>query len=307
MIHEFAVDPEALAGWQNFRYLVENFGVSQGRLISRFPSKWKRLVYEACEECPPVEKARIVEKLNGIEDKLFSSGRIYDGNLKWIPNASASHGEKPFRAIITTAEHARSTGHLDVDNKTWAVPRGAVVPRTATDMAAAADKLLRCSAEIVFVDPHFGGETRFGRPLTAMIQCACDGRVPRRFEYHLTAKSVPGHEFSRQLEKQQPYLRIPPGVKLVFVRWNQLDEGDTLHPRYILTEKGGLRFEHGLDEGNPGETTDVDCLASANHADRWAQYSPAAVAFQLADAWIVTSASVVKAKWDGSAFVPEGR
>ncbi len=311
MIHEFAVDPKALAGWQNFRYLVEKFGVSQGRLISRFPKDWRQRVLKACEDCRDVEKKRITVALERIDSKLYNAGRDFDKNVEWIPNARSSHAVDPFRAIITTAEHAGSTGHLDVDllsdeDETWAVPRGAMVPRTATDMAAAAEKLLRCSAEIVFVDPHFGGETRFGRTLTAMIQRACHGgRIPRRFEYHLTAKSVPGHEFSRQLEKQQPYLRIPPGVKLVFVRWNQLDEGDTLHARYVLTEKGGLRFEHGLDEGNPGETTDVECLASPNHAERRAQYHPGAEAFQLVDAWMVTADAVTRVVWNGSEFVPK--
>lgn len=310
MIHEFAVDPEAIANWQNFRYVVENFGISQGRLISRFPSKWKRLVYEACEESPPLEKARIVEKLNGIEDKLFSSGRSYDGNQKWVPNAVTSHLEHPFRAIITTAEQAGLTGHLDVDslndeNETWSVPRGGAVPRTAADMADAAEKLLRCSGEIVFVDPHFGSEARFGKPLAAMIRRACDGeRVPKRFEYHLNAKSIPGQEFSQQLERQRWHLRIPPRVKLVFVRWNQFDEGDTLHARYILTEKGGLRFEHGLDEGNPGETTDIECLATKSHADRWDQYHPGGSAFQFVDAWMVTAEAVTKVVWNGSEFVP---
>ncbi len=311
MIYEFAVDPEAIASWQNFRYVVENFGVSQGRLISRFPSKWKRMVYEACEECPPVEKARIVERLNGIEDKLFSSGRSYDGNQNWVPNAVASHRQKPFRSIITTAEQAGPTGHLDVDSlsgedERWSVPRGTAVPRTAADMAAAAENLLRSSAEIVFVDPHFGSAARFGMPLAAMIQCACDGgRVPRRFEYHLAAKAISGQEFSRQLERQRSYLPIPSGVKLVFVRWNQVDQGDALHARYVLTEKGGLRFEHGLDEGSPGETTDVECLASSNHAERWVQYHPAGGAFQLVDAWKVTSCAVIKVTWDGNQFVPE--
>jgi hypothetical protein len=310
MIHEFAVDPEAIASWQNFRYVVENFGVSQGRLISRFPKEWRKLVLKACENCRDVEKKRITVALERIDAKLFNAGRNYDKNVDWIPNAVASHREKPFRAIITTAEQAASTEHLDVDSlsdevEPWSVPRGAAVPRTAADMATAAEKLLRCSAEIVFVDPHFGGESRFGKPLAAMIRCACEGRVPRRFEYHLTAKSIPGQEFSRQLERQQSHLRIPPGVKLVFVRWNQLDEGDTLHPRYILTEKGGLRFEHGLDEGNPGETTDVECLASANHAERRAQYHPGAGAFQLVDAWMVTSEAVIKVTWDGNEFVRE--
>ncbi len=310
MIHEFAVDPEALVGWQNFRYLAEKFGVSQGRLISRFPNKWKRMVYEACAGCPPVEKKRIEEKLNAIDAKLFAAGRTYDVNGGWVPNAAVSHREKPFRAIISTSEHAGSIGCLDVDSlsdddERWAVPRGGSIPRTAADMAAIAEKLLRCSAEIVLVDPHFCGVTRFGRPLTAMIENACDGRIPRRLEYHLSAKTIPGHEFSRQLEGQRNFLRIPEGVKLVFVRWNQLEAGDALHARYILTEKGGLRFDHGLDEGNPGETTDVEFLDPAIHAHRWTQFRGGASYFEFIDAWIVTSAAVKKSVWDGKQFVPE--
>jgi hypothetical protein len=307
MIHEFAVDPEALASWQNFRYLVEKFGVAHGRLISRFPSKWEKLVLRACESCSTMEKKRIVESLNQIGLKLFSAGRNYDKDQEWLPNAVASHLELPFRAIITTPANGGAGGlhdgdALSEDDETWAVPRGAVVPRTTADLAAAAEKLLRCSGEIVLVDPYFGGEARFGKPLTAMIRCACDDRVPRRFEYHLGARSIPADEFRRQLERQRPHLRIPVDVKVVFVRWKQWDDGETLHPRYILTEKGGLRFDHGLDEGEAGETTDIECLDATLHLRRWSQFQPDAGTFELVDAWIVTSNRVVPAIWNSDGF-----
>ena len=308
MIHEFAVDPDALAGWQNFRYLVEKFGVANGRLISRFPSKWEKMVLRACKDCSEMEKKRIVESLKQIGPKLYSAGRNYDKGHEWLPNAVASHRELPFRAIITTHANAGDGGLLDgdalsEDDETWAVPRGGAVPRTAEDLAAAADKLLRCSGEIVLVDPYFGGEARFGRPLTAMIRCACDGRVPRRFEYHLSARSISADIFETALERQRPYLRIPENVSLFFVRWDQVDDSDTLHPRYILTEKGGLRFDHGLDDGNPGETTDVECLDQTLHAHRWAQFRVDSGQFDLVDAWIVTADKVSKANWDGEQFV----
>jgi hypothetical protein len=91
MIHEFAVDPEALVGWQNFRYLVQKFGISHGRLISRFPRQWKRMEYEACDDCPDLEKKRITVALERIDDKLFAAGRAYDRTRDWVPNAVASH------------------------------------------------------------------------------------------------------------------------------------------------------------------------------------------------------------------------
>ncbi|MDF1853794.1 MAG: hypothetical protein P1U85_23400 [Verrucomicrobiales bacterium] len=311
MIHEFAVDPEALSGWQNFRYLVEKFGIADGRLISRFPSKWEKMVYQACDSCTEMEKKRIVESLKRIGPKLFSAGRNYDKNSEWLPNAISSNSEHPFRAIITTAENAGDDRLLDVDSlseddERWAVPRGGAVPRTADDMADAADKLLRISGEIVFVDPHFGAAARFGKPLTAMIRCACDGRVPRRFEYHLAVNSFSGSDFEGILKKHHRFLQIPVKVNLVFVRWDQIESSDTLHPRYILTEKGWLRFDHGLDEGNPGETTDVECLDVSLHAHRWNQFKPDAGEFDLVDAWIVTSEGVKEASWDGEAFVSKG-
>jgi hypothetical protein len=34
-----------------------------------------------------------------------------------------------------------------------------------------------------------------------------------------------------------------------------------MHPRFLLTELGGIHFENGLDEGEPGERTLVKPLS----------------------------------------------
>jgi hypothetical protein len=42
--------PSLLNNWKDFRYFTEKFGIAQGRLISRYPKRWKRMVYESlCE------------------------------------------------------------------------------------------------------------------------------------------------------------------------------------------------------------------------------------------------------------------
>lgn len=307
MIHEFAVDPDALAGWHNFRYLVEHFGVENGRLISRFPKNWKRMVYEACNSCLPVEKKRIEEGLRGIEAKLLASGRSYDQSSPWPPNAIRSHAERPFRAIITTPERAGSNPLLDVSvlcesTEAWAVPRGVAINRNAKDLGRAAQALLNCSREIRLVDPHFSDAARFGRPLTEFIRHACAGRPLRLLEYHLKEDGCTAEAFKSQLLRQQPYMNLSNEVEIHFIRWNQLDDGDALHPRYILTDLGGLRFEHGLDEGDEGETTDVECLATAIYRERWQQYHPDSGCFDLVDAWVVTRTQVVEVEWRNGKF-----
>ena len=51
-------------------------------------------------------------------------------------------------------------------------------------------------------------------------------------------------------------------LEMTLVHWrkDRNTEGETLHPRYILTDRGGIRIEHGLDEGEYGETTDISLL-----------------------------------------------
>ena len=48
--------------------------------------------------------------------------------------------------------------------------------------------------------------------------------------------------------------------------------GERLHPRYILTNIGGIRYEGGLDPGGPHETTDVSLLTEELWLKRWEQY-----------------------------------
>ncbi len=220
----------------------------------------------------------------------------------------SSHDEQSFRAVVTIASKLGPNGTLDVDslddtNPIWEAPRGLAVLRNANEMAKAARLLLYCSSEILLVDQHYSGAARFGRPLAAMIQCAFVGKPITRFEYHLGAGDVTSNVFEQQLSQQRRHLEVPEGQAITFVRWRQRAEGDTLHPRYVLTERGGLRFEHGLDEGNDGETTDVECMAAELHQRRRAQFHPESGQFELVDAWIVNATSVSRASWDGSKFV----
>ena len=44
MIHEYAVDPEALASFNEIWQALEQFGVSHGRVLVQCPKKWWGIV-----------------------------------------------------------------------------------------------------------------------------------------------------------------------------------------------------------------------------------------------------------------------
>ena len=83
--------------------------------------------------------------------------------------------------------------------------------------------------------------------------------------------SQAGH-FDRRLETCEEHLPsiVPRGIKIRLIRWDQ----DHLHNRFILTDSGGLKFSHGLDEHNsrPPKHDIVDLLEQEPYQAMWKEY-----------------------------------
>ena len=280
MINEYAVEPNVMSTWTDFRFIFDRFGIEHGRLISKYPKKWKRFVYDESHGCGDIERKKIEERLAQIDIKLFDQSRPYDGTKPWLQNAENNHHSNPFRAIVAT-QNPRNQYHIlqpdDLDDGCvlWHVAREKRIQRTAAALAACAAPIISQSQEILFVDPHFGPElprycATFNEFLR-VIHSVC--LFPIRIEYHLKEKSNYAF-FSSECSRRLPPL-LTRGVEVRFVRWREKTNGEKFHARYLLTEKAGIRFETGLDEGGIGETTDVTLLDVGLHQQCWNQYQDA--------------------------------
>jgi len=287
MIYEFALDPGVMNNWASFRYFYDNFGAEKGRLISQFPSKWKRIVYEACSTCRDIEKKKIEEKLINIKNKLVRMSRAYDSSLSWLDNAEFQHAQKPFRAIFSSSNPRNNEDVLIADNiddstPLWNIECGLCVAREACEMANCVQPMLSLCSKVLFIDPHFNPDRleyrntlrQFLVPISVNSKVSC-------VEYHL-GDNLGGSHFRDQCKQKIPPL-IPKGMEVKFIRWKQLDEGEKLHPRYILTDLGGVSIEVGLDEGNLGQTTDINLLSEAIYTKRWNDFQQATAAYQFID------------------------
>ena len=65
------------------------------------------------------------------------------------------------------------------------------------------------------------------------------------------------------------------------LKWDKKSIGDVMHARYLLTERGGVRFDFGLKQGELGETTDVQLLDDATYEKRWKDFQEDTAAFDL--------------------------
>ncbi len=290
MLNEYALEPEALAAsWDRFRFLVSLFSVESGRVISRFPKKWVRMVYESTAALSPVNRKRIEEGLRRIDRKLVASARPYDGNSTWIQNAVSQHDQRPFKAIIarehvTGRKYVISADDVDENHPLLVVSREKAVRRTATELAAAVADILQNSKEILFLDPHFRPtRPKWTSVLREFLQVAANGKHRIvRCEYHFQWKDeFTCDEFHRHCDRLRG--DIPTGICVRFVGWREKEDGERFHARYILTDIGGVRFDVGLDHQVDGEnqTTDVGLLDRGLYEKRWSDLQSETAAFDF--------------------------
>jgi hypothetical protein len=303
VIHEFALEPELVAGLTErsaARYLAENFGLGQPRLVSRYPKRWKALAWEAFQQTYPncsEGKRKVVEELiQRLSERMVRrADASWEPSRSWLENAEQEHDRRPFRGILARA-NPRSRAEVLIDgdldeqsSSRWAAVRGASVERKARSMAELVLPLLRCCGQAIFVDPHFGPENlRHRRPLEAFLSVLVDGRSEvgsLKVEVHAEVKSTA--DFFRSRCQDQLGRCIPAGLSVRLRRWTQRPGGEALHNRYILTDLGGLIFSHGLDEGSTGETDDVSLMDREQYILRWNQYASNTPAFDSTEEPVV--------------------
>lgn len=257
MLKEFALDPELLSNWKDFRFFTSQFGAENGRLISRFPGNWDELVKAAAKGAKDIEFLKIIEALNRIKALMFvREYRTYTKGHQWIRNAIEENEHTSFRAIVSTKHDGRIPnlivgGDIDPTNPPdlWVVPTSIHIERTPEAMAACVKDLLSQCDEVLFIDPFFGpGKRQHTEPLRRFLEAIASRgtrRMPTRVEYHSGDLDQDTVTLQNNLDRWVK-AHLATSVTLTVVRWKKSE----MHNRYILTDRGGVMFGHGLDNAD---------------------------------------------------------
>jgi hypothetical protein len=140
------------------------------------------------------------------------------------------------------------------------------------------ERLLAHSDELVLVDRNFDPrKPRFAKPFEAFTSVRPGWR---RLELHTALPS--GFDADRQeaAYRRALELAVPERTTLTVCFWPGLEGGERLHPRFVLTDRGGVQFDYGLDEGeSQADTTLVTLLEHEVFLGLWADYRPGAKKF----------------------------
>ena len=280
MIKEIAVEPEVMANWNHFRDIWADCGVSRGRLLVEYPPDWRETVCRRAFEVNSTKAAGIMVRLKpgpGQTDpkRWIPTNRSYDKGREWLANAERHEPPNAFDVIVARANPRSKSrvvvaGDFPKDQPPWKTGTQSEVPRTAAGLVSCAGCLLRVSTQLVMVDQNFDArEPRFLEPFKAFV---CARPKWQRCELHVAHPMANGRPDKQVLEnriyhmKQQLAPVIPTGCTLRVRFWYRRQDGKRLHPRFVMTEYGGLQYDYGLDEG---DSTNDTTIVSLMDADVW--------------------------------------
>jgi hypothetical protein len=269
-----------MAKWRHFQTFYREFGVPSGRLLCRFPGDWAKQVVQLAHQFThdmtnsPIAAKRIEERMLGeaFKRKIVPARRPYDLTIPWLKNATILPEQLAFRAVIVETGGEELPGVLNaeelLDDPLYCVDTGEKVGRTAEELAAYALPLLKVSEELVLVDPNFKVVDPFGRPVHRFLDTLSEvlrqrQEMPhplKRLELHLERPDEVANPTGRREFERRITNRIPKGMKMKVFLWQAPPVGERPHPRFILTEFGGIKYDYGLDEGRQGEKTMVMLL-----------------------------------------------
>ena len=226
---------------------------------------------------------------------MITRQNIWDPQKEWLPNAEEEHGRKPFHAILARANPRSRLFVLEgplveESHSLWKVEVSQPVVRTPQEVGACVGPLLRISRQIVFVDPYFrAGHYNYRDLFATLLELAVRDRrsEPPSLEIFASTKTDLSEEyFFAECKKYLPDL-IPAGFQVRIGFWSQRDVGEEIHNRYILTDRGGVKFGNSLREGDTGTTDDINLLSDDQHQLRFRQYAGPSPAFDLVNAIII--------------------
>ncbi|MFZ4775822.1 MAG: hypothetical protein ACOYM3_10680 [Terrimicrobiaceae bacterium] len=296
MIAEFAFEPEVMARWEHFKTFWGDFGIAQRRQLGCYPKQWKREVMDRARALvherinTEMQVTRMEAKLSGPEAKpKFRKVDCSDWNEKraWLEN-SCDH-EPAFEVIVssspTTNGRILSSNDLLRDEPPYARDSDLEIERTPEAIVDAVRPLLAQSMEIILVEPNFDPrEPRFLGVVERIVDAIhAQGRCPRRFEIHTSKyRNIHGQKQLRIQEHHFENLLSPVlygGWTVTVCCWAENQVQDYQHPRFVLTEIGGIHIDWGLDAGEAGTVTIAKGLGENLHSKYFSKYSSTEAAF----------------------------
>lgn len=269
----FTAEPNALRGSLELRHLLDKFGPMTGRYLAVYPKSWPDQFATVAANLGDVMEARMMTMLRRAneERRLIGGAHLpFNSDRDWLDNCKTLLESKPVRrlqAVVIGPRTPPERYHDVFELEEFLVP-----PTSEEQISAKPDEFLRVSKillqispEIGFIDPYLNPCDKY---VAAVLKPLIKQAVMNKCEsirLWARAKVVLDKHTIAEVRDSLDSLIPQQTAKNLCVQMNLLDDDwskDRLHPRYLITKVGGIRFDQGFKELSGGKKVDVAPISS---------------------------------------------
>ncbi len=266
----YAIDPSAPEDLKDVKFMLEKFGMREGRFLAKYPSNWIEIILENSEKLPDVDRSRLTRLLDVHRDYLLDVEAEFIRSRDWIDNAERQKDRKKiFSRVLAADPNSLNAETLKSflwdDGSAIDISRGAHIPMSVASYALAVKPLFLLSNEVHIADPYFqlrnGVNIDRGRfeVLREFFKIADESKKCESFIIHFNRISfLKEVDQERSIENDLDYLIADLDIQNLKITYDL--NGDMTHGRYIFSVKGGLQFDYGF-EPKKGKTNHVHWLS----------------------------------------------
>jgi hypothetical protein len=267
----YAIDPRAPEDFKDIKFMLEKFGMREGRFIGKYPSDWVEMVLGRLENFSDLDRSRSVRILDLHKNEMIDVAADFIRSRDWLDNVSKQvAGANSFSKVLATDPNSLNLESLRSflwDEKySNDASRGAHIPMEVNAYVSAVRPLFVLCAEVHLADPYFqlrrdGTSIDRGRCLVLreFLRAADKLRKCESFIIHFSREVFMNEsEQERLIENDLNHMISDIGIQYVQVGFDLKDKMP--HGRYIFSTKGGLQFDYGF-EPRKGKANHVHWLS----------------------------------------------
>lgn len=279
----FAAEPSSCENAAELRRLLDLFGPYAGRYLAAYPADdWRQQVHELFRSRGDVEEERARPVLRRARERtavLGNDSLPWDPAKPWISNAvQLMDSQIPrFRGVVAArlTQFLASPGLYTLDTLELSPTADEKIKATAEEYARVSRTLLVVSGELLFVDPYLNPCSKDVFPVmeemlkvVAKKSSRCERIVCWVRKVAILDKD--GRSIKDVVESLRELIRragLNRDFRFEYLLVDDKECPDHMHGRYLLSVKGGIRFDQGFRQLQRGRKVDISPVGSKVHAD----------------------------------------
>lgn len=274
----FAADPATCADSRDLNLLLKSFGPCSGRYLANYPLDWDRRLTERLDTLGELEGAKVRTLLRRAHESMSLITRLqlpWREDTDWLGNANPLLSSTPivFSGLVANQSIPPSVHQLhELELPPTADER---VAATANEYVRISKILLLLSPEVALIDPFLNPLQRsYASVLRAFFETAAKGKCQKislwaraSLVYGTKNVEVVKSDLRSSLQSMAKQAGLRHGCEIEMLCVEDEQKTDKMHARYLLSIKGGIRFDQGFQQLPEGRFVDVGPIGKAVHND----------------------------------------